>query len=61
MNHPYLGWGSTLGPTGRLCAALDLLDSSRLQARAPFRLVGEQIDGSFQLGNETYLVEAKWS
>lgn len=38
----------------------DLFDSSRLQARAPFRLVGEQIDGSFQLGNETYLVEAKW-
>ncbi|WDH24450.1 restriction endonuclease [Pseudomonas chlororaphis] len=22
--------------------------------------MGEQIDGSFQLGNETYLVEAKW-
>ncbi|MEW5669049.1 restriction endonuclease [Pseudomonas putida] len=38
----------------------ELFDSSRLQARAPFRLVGEQIDGSFQLGNETYLVEAKW-
>ncbi|MDH4552742.1 restriction endonuclease [Pseudomonas sp. BN607] len=38
----------------------DLFDSSRLQARAPFRLVGEQIDGSFQLGDETYLVEAKW-
>lgn len=38
----------------------DLFDSSKLQARSPFRLVGEQIDGSFQLGNETYLVEAKW-
>jgi hypothetical protein len=38
----------------------DLFDSSRLQARSPFRLVGEQIDGSFQLGHETYLVEAKW-
>lgn len=38
----------------------DLFDSSRLQARSPFSLVGEQIDGSFQLGNETYLIEAKW-
>lgn len=38
----------------------DLFNSSRLQARSPFRLVGEQIDGSFQLGHETYLIEAKW-
>lgn len=38
----------------------DLFDSSRLQARSPFSLIGEQIDGSFQLGNETYLIEAKW-
>jgi len=38
----------------------ELFDSSKLQARSPFSLVGEQIDGSFQLGNETYLIEAKW-
>lgn len=31
-----------------------------LAPRAPFRLVGEQIDGSFQLGSDFYLVEAKW-
>jgi hypothetical protein len=31
-----------------------------LQAREAFRLRGEQIDGSFQLGSETYLLEAKW-
>lgn len=31
-----------------------------LAARDPFRLRGEQIDGSFQLQGETYLVEAKW-
>ncbi|SFX30400.1 Protein of unknown function [Janthinobacterium lividum] len=31
-----------------------------LAAREPFRLRGEQIDGSFQLSNETYLLEAKW-
>lgn len=35
-------------------------DASGLQAREPFRLRGEQIDGSFQLQGETYLVEAKW-
>jgi hypothetical protein len=38
----------------------DLFDSFGLEARAAFRLVGEQIDGSFLLGSETYLLEAKW-
>ncbi|WP_336509793.1 restriction endonuclease [Stutzerimonas stutzeri] len=38
----------------------NLFGSSDLQPRAPFRLVGEQIDGSFQLGSDIYLVEAKW-
>lgn len=33
-----------------------LFDVYRLAAQEPFRLRGEQIDGSFQLGNETYLV-----
>ncbi|WP_344397173.1 hypothetical protein, partial [Streptomyces asiaticus] len=28
--------------------------------KGAFRLKGEQIDGSFLLNNETYLVEAKW-
>lgn len=31
-----------------------------LAAQDPFRLRGEQIDGSFQFANEIYLVEAKW-
>lgn len=31
-----------------------------LKAREPFRNTGEQIDGSFLLGEETYLFEAKW-
>lgn len=31
-----------------------------LSPREPFRVVGEQIDGSFELDHETYLVEAKW-
>ena len=38
----------------------ELFDAFGLKAREPFRLVGEQIDGSFQLGHETYLLEAKW-
>ena len=28
--------------------------------REPFRVVGEEIDGSFELDHEVYLVEAKW-
>jgi hypothetical protein len=35
-------------------------DAFGLQAREPFKLRGEQIDGSFLLGSETYLLEAKW-
>lgn len=31
-----------------------------LTPRATFRLVGEQIDGSFDLDGDVYLVEAKW-
>jgi hypothetical protein len=38
----------------------DLFDISGLAPRGSFRLVGEQIDGSFQHGQDVYLVEAKW-
>ena len=38
----------------------DIFDAHGLAAQEPFRLKGEQIDGSFQFGSETYLVEAKW-
>lgn len=31
-----------------------------LQPRQPFRVVGEQIDGSFQLDSHIYLLESKW-
>jgi hypothetical protein len=31
-----------------------------LSPREPFRVTGEEIDGSFDLDQETYLVEAKW-
>lgn len=32
-----------------------------LEPRQPFRVSGEEIDGSFLLDYETYLVEAKWT
>ena len=38
-----------------------MFDAFGLSARASFRLVGEQIDGSFVLGGDTYLLEAKWT
>lgn len=37
-----------------------LFDAYGLEAREPFRCRGEQIDGSFALQSETYLLEAKW-
>ena len=37
-----------------------LFDAFGLKAERPFRLTGEQIDGSFVLDSDTYLVEAKW-
>ena len=37
-----------------------LFELHGLSPREPFRLTGEQIDGSFQLDYEIYLVEAKW-
>jgi Restriction endonuclease len=38
----------------------DLFALYRLAPRGAFRLTGEQIDGSFHLKNEVYLLEAKW-
>lgn len=40
-----------------LGAFFDVCD---MKPRQPFKLRGEQIDGSFELGAETYLLEAKW-
>jgi len=37
-----------------------LFDANGMAGRASFRLIGEQIDGSFQLMGEIYLLEAKW-
>jgi hypothetical protein len=37
-----------------------LFEANGLDPREPFRLTGEQIDGSFQFATETYLLEAKW-
>ncbi len=37
-----------------------LFEIFELQPRQPFRVVGEQIDGSFQLDGDIYLLESKW-
>lgn len=39
----------------------EFFDAYGLIGRASFRLAGEQIDGSFVLDGETYLLEAKWT
>jgi len=39
----------------------ELFDANGMAGRASFRLVGEQIDGSFEMMGETYLLEAKWT
>lgn len=36
-------------------------DAWGLQARGSFKLVGEQIDGSFEHRGSVYLIEAKWT
>lgn len=38
----------------------ELFDAYGLAPRSPFKLTGEQIDGSFKLHGDTYLVEARW-
>lgn len=38
----------------------DFFKTEGLDPRQSFRINGEQIDGSFQAGNQTHLVEAKW-
>jgi hypothetical protein len=53
-----------LAPQPRGFAFEKFLDDAfftfNLAPRKSFRLIGEQIDGSFHLANETYLIEAKW-
>ncbi len=38
----------------------DLFRKYGMAPRGSFRLVGEQIDGSFEIDSDTYLVEARW-
>jgi len=38
----------------------DIFVASGLSPRGSFRIIGEQIDGSFILDSDTYLLEAKW-
>lgn len=39
----------------------ELFEIFDLEPRGSFKLIGEQIDGSFILHNEVYLLEAKWT
>lgn len=39
----------------------EFFEINGLQPRGSFKLIGEQIDGSFILHNEVYLLEAKWT
>lgn len=39
----------------------ELFDANGMDGRSSFRVVGEQIDGSFDMSGETYLLEAKWT
>ncbi|SER54403.1 restriction endonuclease [Salipaludibacillus aurantiacus] len=39
----------------------DFFKSNQLSPRESFKLIGEQIDGSFSFKNEIYLLEAKWT
>ncbi|HEC87310.1 MAG TPA: hypothetical protein ENI49_05540 [Thermoplasmatales archaeon] len=38
----------------------ELFDLFNLKPKSPFKLTGEQIDGSIELEGHTYLIEAKW-
>lgn len=55
---------TSLGPHARGYALegflKGLFNAFGLAAQDPFRLKGEQIDGSFLLGTDVYLLEAKW-
>ena len=55
---------STMDPQARGYAfekfLKDLFNAYSMSPRPSFRLRGEQIDGSFSLGEQTYLLEARW-
>lgn len=39
----------------------DLFNAYGLSAKSSFRVIGEQIDGSFEINSNIYLLEAKWT
>lgn len=56
------GTGMTVQARGRLFERFlkELFDRQAISMGDPFRLVGEQIDGTFKFEGENYIVEAKW-
>lgn len=57
-------YGSDLSPQarGRFFETFlrELFDRQSIQMRDHFRLIGEEIDGTFKFEGENYVVEAKW-
>ena len=56
------GTGMTAQGRGRLFETFlkELFNRQSIKMGDPFRLTGEQIDGSFKFEGENYIVEAKW-
>lgn len=54
-NPDHQGWGYELQDLLQ-----EVLDLYELRPRKPFRNTGQEIDGSFVLDNEIYLLEARW-
>jgi hypothetical protein len=64
LHERFLQIESNPDPQGRGYELQDVLfglfELFGLRPRPPFRVSGEEIDGSFELAGETYLLEARW-
>ena len=60
--HKLFGSGMTAQARGRLFEKFlqELFNRQSIKMGDPFRIVGEQIDGTFKFEGENYIVEAKW-
>ena len=57
---PYSIGGNTTDLAALEKFLIELFTLSGMAPRSPFSIVGEQIDGSFDLDGQTYLLEAWW-
>jgi hypothetical protein len=60
--HKMFGTGMTVQARGRLFERFlqELFNRQSIRMGDQFRIVGEQIDGTFKFEGENYIVEAKW-